>query len=143
MWSTTATDLTVARNATVRGALAVSGQTTLDGGVRVRGPVELPAGSLDLDDLSPETIGEGMARDGLAMRVDDAWLDDRIRGWVRSHCRVQLGWRDNCDNCDLAPTKDVTVRADGICTDANGLNTRCRANNTRATATMGNSKGFM
>ena len=56
MWTTTATDLTVARNATVRGALAVSGQTTLDGGVRVRGPVELPAGSLDLDDLSPAPI---------------------------------------------------------------------------------------
>lgn len=134
MWTTTATNLSVAGradvagDATVGGALTVAGDATVGGtlgardavidgevqvgdGLRVQGPVALPAGSLSLDTL------EGGA------------LDAHIRGWVRSHCRVSLGWRDGCSNCGSGPAKHVTVRADGVCTGASGSDTRCRDNN--------------
>ncbi len=139
MWSTTATNLSVAGQARIGGDLAVGGGVQVDGGLRVDGPVDLPAGSvgggeiadgtLQLDDFAANILGEGLTRSGDAIAVDQAWLDDRIRSWVRSHCTAQLGWRDNCNNCGSGPAKQVTVRADGVCTGASGSDTRCRDNN--------------
>lgn len=129
MWSTSATNLSVAGHARVGGDLAVTGAARVDGGLRVAGPVELPAGSLGLDALDPATVGEGLVRDGAGVTIDQGWLDDRIRTWVRSHCTVRLGWRDSCTNCGSGPSKQVTVRADGTCIDARGSDTRCRGNN--------------
>ncbi|MCB9528199.1 MAG: hypothetical protein H6701_07375 [Myxococcales bacterium] len=134
MWSTTATDLSVARR------LDVGGDAQIGGALRVDGPVglgpdaidgaEITDGSVRLADLDPALVGDGLARGDEAIGVDPAWLDARIRTWVRGHCRVQLGWRDGCDNCNLAPAKHVTAQADGRCVGATGSNTSCRVNNT-------------
>ena len=131
MWSTTATDISVAGQARVGGDLDVAGRARV-GALQVDGPVELPAGSLDLDDLDPATVGRGLTREGASMGIDEAFLDARIRSWVRAHCTVRLGWRDSCSNCDLPPAKEATARADGTCIDARGRDTRCRSNNTWA-----------
>ncbi len=132
MWTTGATDLAVADRlhvggeARVEGRMVVDGQARLNGGARIRGPVDLTAGSVDLDEIAPATIGRGLTRDGAAMNLDDAYLDARIRSWVRGHCRVQLGWRDSCHDCNNGPSKRVTVQANGTCIGGVGTNTGCR-----------------
>ena len=129
LWSTTATNLSVAGRATIAGDAQIGGALRVDGPVTIT-PGALADGSVQLADLTPAIVGAGLAGDGAALQVDPAWLDGRIRTWVRSHCTVQLGWRDACDGCALAPAKHVTVRADGVCTGASGAATACRANNT-------------
>ncbi|MCB9541068.1 MAG: hypothetical protein R3F65_01850 [bacterium] len=126
MWSTTATNLGVA------GRLDVGGDARIAGALRVDGPVTitpgaLADGTLRAADLDPAMLGDGIIQSGATIRVDPDWLAGEIRAWVRSHCRVQLGWRDNCDNCNLLPFKQISVIADGTCADAVGADTRCRA----------------
>ncbi len=131
MWTTSATNLAVAGQARiggdldVGGAARIGGEARVDGALRVGGAVELPAGSLDLDDLTPATVGESLTRNGRSMDVDEAWLDDRIRTWVRSHCRVDIGWRDNCNGCNSAPFKVASGTANGAC--GNGTRASCRS----------------
>ena len=139
MWANTATDLTIARDAIVGRHLAVGGDLTATGDLRVEGDVRLPAntintgeiadGTVRLRDLDARLIGDGLFTAGEGMGVDRGWLQNEIRSWVRGHCSVRLGWRDGCSNCDAGPAKNVTVRADGVCTGASGSDTRCRSNN--------------
>lgn len=131
MWTTAATDLSVARN------LVVGGNAVVDGDLTVRGAVNLPAGVINTANLadgavraSKVALGPGLRGRGGApqtLGVDDAYLDARIRSWVRGHCKIRLGWRDDCDNCNDPPAKEVTVQANNRCTAARGSDTRCRS----------------
>ncbi|MCB9528200.1 MAG: hypothetical protein H6703_01295 [Myxococcales bacterium] len=129
LWSTTATDLGVA------GRLDVGGDARIAGALRVDGPVSITPGALAdgtvrAADLDPAMLGDGIIQSGATVRVDPDWLAGEIRAWVRGHCRVQLGWRNRCNNCDLEPAKHVTVQADGACVGAVGADTSCRADDT-------------
>jgi hypothetical protein len=130
MWTTAATDLSVARN------LVVGGSAVVDGDLTVRGAVNLPAGAINTAALADGAVQVGKVALGPGLRprgdqtqlgVDDAYLDARIRSWVRSHCTIRLGWRDGCDNCNSAPAKEVTVQANNRCIAARGSDTRCRS----------------
>ena len=130
LWTTAATDISVARNAVIAGDAIVGGSLV------VAGDVTLPQGSLDgdeitdgtvrLGDFAPDQFGEGLATEAGALGVDTAWLDDRIRTWTRAHCQVRLGWRNGCTNCQDPPFKEVAVQANGVCVDARGADTSCR-----------------
>lgn len=126
MWSSTATNLSVANDARIGGALQVDGDAAVAGALTVGGAVNLPAGSLQVGNLDAAGFGDSIDG-GARVDVNTAWLDDRIRTWVRSHCTVRLGWRDSCTNCNNGPSKEVTVRADNRCIGARGSNTRCRS----------------
>lgn len=127
MWTTSATNLSVASDLIVGGDLTVGGAVRLPAGALTGR--ELADGSVTLADLRGDTVGSGLRAEGAAITVDQSFLNAQIRSWVRSHCRVQLGWRDECTNCDRAPSKHVTVQANGQCVDASGNDTRCRDNN--------------
>ena len=128
MWTTSATDISVARHA------IIGGDATIGGTLRVEGDAILPAGSIGtgeiadgtvrLRDLDARLIGDGLFTAGEGMGVDRDWLQSEIRSWVRSHCKVQLGWRDSCGNCGSAPLKIATGDADGTC--GGGQNSACR-----------------
>ncbi len=130
MWTTSATNLSVARdaavggNATVGGDIEVTGEARIGGGMRVTGPVRLDAGSVDLQEIDPAIAGRGINRSGAALDLDDGYLDARISDWVRNHCKVQLGWRDSCSNCGSAPAKIASAGADATC--LGGQNSACR-----------------
>ena len=135
MWTTSATNLNVARDLVVGRNLDVAGD------LAVGGNVVLPVGAIDtadianeslvFDDLDPEILGVGLEENGGAIRVDDDHLSARIRSYVRSNCHVELGWRDNCSNCGSNPAKFARVRADDTCVAASGSDTRCRGTNNR------------
>ncbi len=135
LWTTSATDMSIARNlviggdAQVGGGLNVEGNSRLVGGVEVVGDVNLPNGSLGLSNMENAFVGTGLQSNQEALRVDESWLDGRIRGWVREHCQVRLGYRDACSNCSSGPSKQVTVQANGTCIAASGSDTRCRGGN--------------
>ena len=128
MWTTSATDLNVAR------ALVVGGNATVQGDLTVGGAVNLPAGAINTADLADAAvtpgkvaIGGGLrARGGDTLGVDDTYLDARIRAWVRDHCTVELGQRDRCfGNCTTpAEQHSVIVKADRTCVPA--ANNSCR-----------------
>ena len=121
MWTTAATDLNVAR------ALVVGGNATVQGDLTVGGAVNLPAGAIDAAEIADTVVSTGLTRRDGGIGVDDAYLDTRIRAWVRGHCTIRLGWRDGCDNCNSAPAKEVTVQANNRCIAARGSDTRCRS----------------
>jgi hypothetical protein len=54
----------------------------------------------------------------------DAYIDERIRGYVRANCYFVFGWRDGCSGCPAAQaSRKGWVRADGSC--AAGPGTSC------------------
>ena len=123
MWSTTATNLSVAARLDVAGDAQIGGALRVDGPVTIT-PGALADGTLRVGDLDPAMLGASLIRSGDTLEVDPAWLAGEIRTWVRGHCQVQLGWRDNCDNCALNPAKHIAARADATCGGA--LNGACR-----------------
>lgn len=128
MWTTSATDMSVARHLVVGGQATFEGDALVRGDLQVEQAVRLPDGSLELSDLAGDAFGDGLQRGDTTLAIDETWLDDHIRTWVRDHCRVSLGWRDSCNNCSNGPSKHITVRANNTC-DGNsqvGTNTRCR-----------------
>ncbi len=139
LWTTAATDLSVADEAQIDGDLTVGGALAA-GGLQVGGDVALPGdaidtaevadGSLGAADLDPTVSGTGIRRGGGRLRVDGGFIDGQTRSYMRLNCHLRLGWRNRCSNCADGPAKHVTVRADGTCTGASGSDTRCRANNT-------------
>ena len=130
LWTTSATNLDVAGGAEIGGDLIVGGTLRVDGDAvfpdsTVHGDA-IADGSLRRAELHPTFNGEGVGDGDRAFAIDPDWLDDRIRSWVRAHCQIQLGWNDNCNNCGNPPEKEVTVRADGVCTGGRGRNAICR-----------------
>lgn len=129
MWASSATNLSVAQD------LRVGRNVTVAGDMTVQGALNLPAGAIETDALADAAVrpaklalGDGLsARGGDTVGVDDAYLDARIRGWVRDHCRLTFGWRDGCNGCG-SPAKEITVQANGLC--VGGRAASCRSNNT-------------
>ncbi len=126
IWTTSATDMSIARDIVVGGNAQIGGRLQVDNGLAVSGSVDVPSGSLSLSDIDPVVVGVGLQENSESLRVDETWLNDHIRTWVRDHCQVRLGWRDSCDNCGSGPSKQVTVKANGTCIGGSGSNTRCR-----------------
>ena len=127
LWSTSAarfevaTDLNVGRDLRVGGDVDLAANT-IDGD-------EITDGTITLGDIDTAAVfGEGLA--GAPVGVDTAWLDGRIRGWVRGHCKIVFGHRDNCSGCTDDPTRFITARANNTCAGAppngTGGNTKCR-----------------
>ena len=143
----TATNLNVQGNLNGGGSLSVGGNTTIGGADLVlgtndgRGVGNRPGqralvheagdalvlnyggdfeGGVRVD--SNVNVGGELRTSTLKINGQD--ISQVIRSWVRSHCRIYLGWRDNCSGCSIGPSKYATARADGVC--ENGVGGNCR-----------------
>lgn len=130
MWTTAATNLDVARDLRVGRDLAVAQDI---------------ATGRDLTVAQDVAVGRNLAVTGDmtvqgALNLPAGALDAHIRDWVRGHCKVQLGWRDQCFGCAREPAKFVTAGADGRCdaNEAHGSHTGCRNGNWAGVNTDGN-----
>lgn len=132
MWTTRATDLTVARDTIVGRNLTVTGAANVQGALTVQGPVNLSNGAINTNEIADGAIratkvalGPGLSGRGAApqtLGIDEPYIDGRIERWVRAHCKIELGHRDRCENCNR-PRRSTRVKANRTCESG------CRNNN--------------
>ena len=104
-----------------------------------QGPSKLQEYCVD-SSLSQSVLGENTRRGSLNLggRVngDDNFYvtayvhpfaprDSEMLSYVRTYCRITIGWRDECESCTDAPTKRGSVFFSGTCTGVTGSDSRC------------------
>lgn len=100
------------------------------GGTQVQGNLEAQN---DLAVRGSTTVDSLLAQDASVLgdfRVGGSTIRDIARDYVRSSCRVQLGWTDGCNStCTVSPGREgPNAHADGTCSGGDGAKTRCNNN---------------
>jgi hypothetical protein len=72
--------------------------------------------------------------------IIDARINALVSQHIQQNCKIGIGWRDNCDNCEIAPAREAWVNVGDVsqCT-ALGWETRCIMSGPGAMATLGTS----
>ena len=118
MWASGASQFTVQRDLTVGGNITTNNDLQAN---------QISASAANLNSL--EVTGNanigGINTNSLTVNGQD--INQMIRTWVRSNCRVELGWRDRCGSCEDGPSRVVSSYGNGTCGPFSGGETICRS----------------
>jgi len=130
MWASGASQFTVQRDLTVGGNVTVGETLTVGGNITTNNDLQanqISASAANLNSL--EVTGNanigGINTNSLTINGQD--VNQMIRTWVRSNCRVELGWRDSCGSCVNAPSRVVSSYGNGSCGPFSGGEALCRS----------------